>query len=71
MSIKREVIYMINEYDKIKLKTGEIARVCEILEENVAYIAEVYKNDERGISVEQIAYRDIASVFEEIERPIA
>jgi len=62
---------MIHEYDKIKLKTGQLARVCEILEENVAYIAEIYKKDGRIDSVEQIAYIDIASVFEEVERPIA
>jgi hypothetical protein len=61
---------MINEFDKIKLKTGEIAVICEILEKNIAYIAEVYNRDGK-MSVEQIAYGDIASVFEEVERPIA
>ena len=62
---------MINEYDKIKLKTGAIARICEILEENVAYIAEIYTEKGGLLSVEQIAYGDIASVFVEIEKPIS
>jgi len=61
---------MIKEYDKVKLTTGEIARISEVLEEGVAYIADIFKKD-GGISIEQIAYSDIASVFEEIERPIA
>ena len=61
---------MINEYDKIKLVTGEIARVSEVLENAKAYIVEVFKKD-GSISVEQISYNDIASVFEEIEHPIA
>jgi len=60
---------MIKEGDKIKLKTGEIASVDEILEDNVAYIAGIFKKD-GGVSVEQIYYQDIASVFEEIERPL-
>lgn len=57
---------MIKEYDKIKLKTGEIARISEVLEENVAYIAEIFDNC-GGISIEQIDYKDILSVFEEVE----
>ena len=61
---------MVKEYDKIKLKTGEIARISEILEDKVAYIAEIFTKS-GGMSVEQIRYNDIASVFEEIERPVA
>jgi hypothetical protein len=60
---------MINEYDKVRLTTGEIARIVEVLEENIAYIAEVYRND-AGVSVEQISYGDISSVFEEIEHQL-
>jgi hypothetical protein len=59
---------MINEYDKIKLKTGEIARVVEILEKNKAYVAEVYTKD--SLSVEFIYQQDIASVFVEKEYPL-
>jgi len=59
---------MIKEGDRIKLKTGEIASIDEVLEENVAYIAGVFKKS--GLSVEQVFYKDIASVFEEVERPL-
>ena len=59
----------IEEYDKIKLRTGETARVVEILESGVMYIAEVFKED--GISVEHISQKDIVSVFKEIEYPVA
>ena len=58
---------MIKEGDKIKLTTGEIAMISEVLEDNVAYIAEVFQKG-GGVSVEQIGYEDIGSVFEEIER---
>ena len=61
---------MVQEYDKVKLVTGEVARISEVLEEGVAYIADIFKKD-GGISVEQIAYNDIASVFKEIEYPIS
>ena len=61
---------MINEGDKIKLVTGEIAFISEVLESNIAYIAEVFcKNG--GISIKQINQDDIASVFEEIEHPLS
>jgi len=60
---------VIKEYDKIKLKTGEIARIAEVLENGVAYVAEILKKG-GGVSIEQISHQDIASVFEEIERPI-
>jgi len=61
---------MIKEYDKVRLKTGEIVRIVEVLEENAAYVAEIFKKGV-GISIEQIDFKDIASVFEEIERPLA
>ena len=61
---------MIKEGDKIKLSTGEIALISEILEENVAYIAEIFKNG-GGVSIEQISHQDIVSVFDEVERPLA
>jgi len=61
---------MIKEGDKIKLITGEIAIISEVLEENVAYIAEIFAKDGGG-SIEQIYHNDIASIFEEIERPVA
>ena len=61
---------MIKEGDKIKLTTGEIAIISEVLEENVAYIAEIFLK-EGGVSIDQISLNDIASIFEEIERPVA
>ena len=61
---------MIKEGDKIKLTTGEIAVISEVLEENVAYIAEIFVK-KGGVSIDQISYNDIASIFEEIERPVA
>ena len=33
---------MVKEGDKIKLITGEIAIISEVLDENVAYIAEIF-----------------------------
>jgi hypothetical protein len=59
----------IKEGDKIKLKTGEIAIISEVLKANVAYIAEIFLK-ESGVSVDQISHDDIVSVFEEIERPL-
>ena len=61
---------MIKEGDKIKLTTGEIAVISEVLDENVAYIAEIFLKD-GGVSIDQIRHNDIASIFEEIERPVA
>jgi len=61
---------MINEGDKIKLTSGEIAIISEVLEKDVAYIAEIFLKD-GGVSIDQICHNDIASIFEEIERPIA
>ena len=60
---------MIKEGDKIKLKTGEIAFVAEVLEEGVMYIAEVFTKD--GISVDHVEHKNITSVFVEMENPIA
>ncbi|MCL2698427.1 MAG: hypothetical protein FWE74_10170 [Oscillospiraceae bacterium] len=60
---------MIKEGYKIKLKTGEIALISEVLAENKAYIAEVFnKNGE--VSIEQILQQEIASVFVETEHQL-
>jgi len=61
---------MVKEGDKIKLITGEIAVISEVLEENVAYIAEIFVKA-GGVSIDQISHNDIVSIFEEIERPVA
>ena len=70
MSIDRGGYIVINEGDKIKLVTGEIAIISEVLESNVAYIAEVFSK-KGGISIKQINQDDIISVFEEIEHPLS
>ena len=59
---------MINEGDKVKLKTGEIALIAEVLEDGVMYIAEIFTKN--GVSVDHLEYKDIASVFVETENPI-
>ena len=59
----------IEEYDKIKLKTGKTARIVEILESGVMYIAEIYEQGRR-ISVEHVEFQDIESVFKEVEYPL-
>jgi hypothetical protein len=59
----------INEYDKVRLKTGEIARVVEILEAGVLYIAEIHRKGE-GVSVEHVEHGEVFSVFKEIEHPM-
>ena len=67
--MKMEKLQMINEYDKVRLKTGEIARIVEILDTNV-YLAEVAtKNGD--INTTKINKRDIATIIVEVERPIA
>jgi hypothetical protein len=62
---------MIKEGDKIKLKTGEIAVISEVLEEDVAYVAEVFrKNGEFAVIIDHIKHGEIASVFVEVEKPL-
>jgi len=60
---------MINEGDKIKLRTGEIALISEVLAENKAYVAEVFSKS-GDVSIEQILQKEIASVFVETEHPL-
>ncbi|MDR1160653.1 MAG: hypothetical protein LBK69_08525 [Syntrophomonadaceae bacterium] len=61
---------MLKEYDKIKLCTGEIARIVEVLEQDKMYIGEIIRADKR-VDIDHIPFKDIASVFVEIERPVA
>ena len=60
---------MINEYDKVKLRTGETARIVEVLEQGKMYVGEVIRSN-RSVEVEHIAFKDIVSVFVETETPI-
>lgn len=59
---------MINEYDKIRLKTGQIGRILEILDSD-AYIAEIFHSD-GNVDTSEIRHTEIASVFKEIETPL-
>ncbi len=61
---------MIKEYDKVRLKTGEIARIVEVLGQGKMYIGEIIRPD-KHVEVDHVSPEDIVSVFEEIERPIA
>lgn len=63
---------MIQEGDKIKLKTGELALISEILESGVVYIAEIFrKSGDFSITIDTVKHDEIASVFEETEKPLA
>jgi len=62
----------ISEYDKVKLKSGEIARIVEIYECGVAYEAEIFHpNGEFSITLDTVMQKDILSVFKETEYQIA
>ena len=72
MWIEKAGNIMIHENDKIRLNTGEIARVSEVLKENTAYIVEIYRqNNGVSVTVEQILHDEIESVFIESEMPLA
>ena len=60
----------LNLYDKIKLKTGEIARIVEILENQTStgYIVDIEEDDD--YRTETIFKDDIKSIFVEIEKPL-
>ena len=60
---------MINQYDVVKLNDGRRAVIVEVLEQGVAYIADVGDCPETWETID-IRQEDIVSVFEEIERPI-
>ena len=62
---------MIREYCKVRLNTGEIAHIVDILEQGKAYMAEIVrKNGEFSVTIDQISHGDIVSVFTETETPL-
>jgi len=62
----------ITEYDKVKLKTGEIARIVEVYESGVAYEAEIFRpNGDFSITIDTVKQDDILSVFKETEYKLA
>jgi len=63
---------MIQEFTKVRLKTGEIAHIVEVLQQDVAYVAEIVrKNGEFTVSVEQVLHEEIETVFNEVETAVA
>jgi len=60
---------MIKEYDKIRLISGEIGRVLEILSPSV-FLAEIIRNG-GGIDTTEVSLCDVKSRFIEYEEPIA
>lgn len=63
------MILVINQYDIVKLRDGTRAVIVEVLEQGVAYIADVGDCPETWRTID-VRHEDIISVFEEIERPI-
>ena len=58
---------MIKEFDKVRLRTGEIARVVEVFSDSV-FLAEV-ATKMGNIEITEIYIDQIVTVFEEIEKP--
>ena len=67
---KGKVIGMIKQYDKIKMRDGKYAVIVEVLEPEVAYIADI-ELEEGDFTTETISFSDIAATIIEIEQPIA
>ena len=59
---------MIKAYDKIRLKTGEIGRILELLSDD-SFIAEIYLEDGE-IDTTEIKITEILSVFVETEHQV-
>ena len=59
---------MITENSKVRLVTGEIAHIDEILEQDKMYVGVVYGKNGKP-SVSHIANVDISTVFVETEHP--
>ena len=60
---------MVSEGDKVKLRSGDIALISEVLDDGVMYIAEIFTRG--GVSVDHVAYNEIQSIFIETESPVA
>ena len=57
-------------YDKVKLRTGKIVKIVEVLGGGAVFVVEMYKDGE-GLTIEQIYFEDILSVIKEVEYPLA
>ncbi len=60
---------MIKECDKIRLKSGLLASVSEVLGNGAAFVIE-YFTDSGEFTTDQINRDEIASVFVETEQPL-
>ena len=60
---------MIAEYDKVRLKTGEIARIVEILDSNV-FLAEI-ATESGNINTTEINKSNIRAKIVEVEQPLS
>ena len=60
---------MIAEYDKVRLKTGEIARIVEILDTNV-FLAEIATKS-GDINTTEINKNNIRAKIVEVEQPLS
>ncbi|MCL2047965.1 MAG: hypothetical protein FWG87_04480 [Defluviitaleaceae bacterium] len=67
---KKAVIKMLNKYQTVRLKTGERAVIVEILGGGKAFVVDIMKAEDEW-QHEQVRLEEIASVFEEVERPLA
>ncbi|MDR1590140.1 MAG: hypothetical protein LBS51_08125 [Oscillospiraceae bacterium] len=61
---------MIDQYQIVKLKSGQKACIVEILEQGRAYIADI-EISEGNFETEQISQDDIACVYVEVEIPLS
>lgn len=62
---------VIKEGDKLRLVSGEIAVVSEVLKSGNAYVAEIFrKNGEIAVTVDTVLHNEISSVFVETEIPV-
>ena len=57
-------------FQKIKLKTGEIADIVDILKDGEAYVVDIYEPNSE-FRTETIKHSDIASKIVEVEQPIS
>ncbi|MCL2236274.1 MAG: hypothetical protein FWB98_07540 [Defluviitaleaceae bacterium] len=60
---------MIKEYDKVRLKTGELARVVEVFSDSI-FLAEVVSKA-GDVDTTEITIDQIQTIFEETERSLA
>lgn len=61
----------VEEYDKVRLKNGDIARIVEIYEAGVFYEAEIFRaSDDFAVTIDAIRHENIVSVFKETEHSL-